>query len=106
LPLKRRQSLGFSARLLQISTSLLFYAMVMVQFTTTAPGLQVRDFVANTSCSSYGAQKCCGIERFHAMAFRRRQVPSVSFKRLLKTRAMYVDDDNEASIAFLTLPTG
>lgn len=103
-PLKRRQSFGSSARHNQIAISFWFHAMAMAQFTSTAPVLQVRDSVANTSRSCYGMQRCCGMERFHAMAFRRRQEPSVSIKRSQKTRAMYVDDDNEASIAFFTLP--
>jgi hypothetical protein len=42
--------------------------------------------------------------RFHAVRSRRRGVrlPSLK-KRSMETRAMYVDDDNEASIAFPTL---
>lgn len=67
--------------------------------TAVAPAIRVRDFVAK--CSYSGGQRCCLVDvqkRFEGVGSRRGGVRSAPLKRSMRTRAMYVDDDNEASV--------
>ncbi|KAG0609934.1 hypothetical protein M758_7G025300 [Ceratodon purpureus] len=64
--------------------------------TAVAPAIRVRDFVAK--CSYSGGQRCCLVDvqkRFEGVGSRRGGVRSAPLKRSMRTRAMYVDDDNE-----------
>jgi hypothetical protein len=84
--------------------------MLTAQRATIAPVLHVHHFVATSTASSYRRKpKCSRIdshERFDTMAVQGpTHMAETSFRGPHKLRAMYVDDDKEASRIYLHILT-